>query len=102
MRINLVVPFVEKDAVKALGARWDSAKKIWYVKDVPDLTPFSRWIPSLAAAEESVVRTTPAKRNVVAAPARKSAGVITKSDIKVPGCACNVLPWNPCEHTISA
>ena len=23
MRINLVTPFAEKDAVKALGARWD-------------------------------------------------------------------------------
>jgi hypothetical protein len=26
MRINLVTPFAEKDAVKALGARWDAAK----------------------------------------------------------------------------
>src|SRR5450830_802080 len=31
MRINLVTPFTEKDAVKALGARWDSAKKLWYI-----------------------------------------------------------------------
>jgi hypothetical protein len=28
MRINLVTPFAEKDAVKALGARWDAAKKV--------------------------------------------------------------------------
>ncbi|MDP2370491.1 DUF5710 domain-containing protein [Rhodoferax sp.] len=27
MRINLIAPFAEKDAVKALGARWDAAKK---------------------------------------------------------------------------
>nr|MDP2192790.1 DUF5710 domain-containing protein [Rhodoferax sp.] len=36
MRINLVTPFAEKDAVKALGARWDAAKKIWYITDVAD------------------------------------------------------------------
>ena len=42
MRINLVTPFAEKDAVKALGARWDAAKKLWYITDVADLTPFMR------------------------------------------------------------
>jgi hypothetical protein len=52
MRINLVTPFSEKDAVKALGARWDAAKKIWYVTDVTDLTPFMRWIPNLETATE--------------------------------------------------
>jgi hypothetical protein len=29
MRIDLVTPFAEKDAVKALGARWDAAKKVY-------------------------------------------------------------------------
>lgn len=47
MRINLVTPFAEKDAVKALGARWDAALKLWYIVDVADLTPFNRWIPSM-------------------------------------------------------
>ena len=50
MRINLVTPFAEKEAVKALGARWDTAKKIWYIVDVADLTPFARWIPNMDAA----------------------------------------------------
>jgi hypothetical protein len=35
MRINLLTPFAEKDAVKALGARWDAAKKCWYIVDGP-------------------------------------------------------------------
>ena len=52
MRINVVKPFAEKDAVKALGARWGAKKKIWYIADVADLTPFLRWIPNLAAATE--------------------------------------------------
>ena len=35
MRINLVTPFAEKDAVKARGARWDAAKTVWYITDLP-------------------------------------------------------------------
>jgi len=85
MRINLVTPFAEKDAAKALGARWDGAKKVWYITDVADLTPFMRWIPNLEAAT---------------APARKSDGVITKSSVLVPHCGCKVLPWLDCEHSI--
>jgi hypothetical protein len=27
MRINLITPFAEKDAVKALGARWDPPRR---------------------------------------------------------------------------
>ncbi|MEO7939829.1 MAG: DUF5710 domain-containing protein, partial [Burkholderiaceae bacterium] len=46
MRINLVTPFAEKDAAKALGARWDSAQKTWYVTNVTDLGPFLRWMPN--------------------------------------------------------
>jgi hypothetical protein len=38
MRINLVTPFAEKDAVKALGARRDATRKVWYIQDVADLT----------------------------------------------------------------
>jgi hypothetical protein len=53
MRINLVTPFAEKDAAKALGARWDAAKKCWYIVDVDDLTPFMRWIPNLDAAQDT-------------------------------------------------
>lgn len=44
-RINLQVPFAEKDEVKRLGARWDGAGKVWYVPDGVDVQPFSRWLP---------------------------------------------------------
>lgn len=30
MRVNLNVPYAEKDAAKAAGARWDAARKCWY------------------------------------------------------------------------
>ena len=52
MRINLKVAFSEKDEVKALKARWDSAMKTWYIVDQEDLTPFLKWIPEAAGFSE--------------------------------------------------
>jgi hypothetical protein len=37
------VPFSEKDKAKALGARWNSERKAWYVPDGKDITPFKQW-----------------------------------------------------------
>lgn len=45
MRTNLNVPFSEKDAARRLGAKWDLARKTWYVEDMENLEPFLRWIP---------------------------------------------------------
>jgi len=39
-------PFSEKDAAKALGAKWDGARKAWYVPAGVPLAPFARWLPS--------------------------------------------------------
>jgi hypothetical protein len=96
MRINLVTPFAEKDAVKALGARWDGTKKVWYITDVPDLTPFMRWIPNLEAARDP--SGVPAK-SAAKVPAKQSPGVITKPTVAVTHCGCQALPWVDCEHT---
>ena len=52
MRTNLKVPFAEKDEAKRLGARWDPANKVWYVKDVADLSAFARWSPAPAEAQQ--------------------------------------------------
>lgn len=83
MRTDLNVPFAEKDEAKALGARWDPARKSWYVQD-KDLAPFARWLREGAsgakdAAPAKVPRTGPAQR-----PAH---------------CGCDVLPWEPCVHS---
>jgi hypothetical protein len=104
MRINLKTPFAEKDAVKALGARWDAAKKLWYITDVADLTPFLRWIPDVQAATESQ---TAAASKIAEAPAQPTArqsksGVLTRPTKPVTHCGCQVLPWEPCEHTATA
>jgi hypothetical protein len=45
LRTNLLVPFKEKDQAKALGASWDSGRKIWYVENKENLEPFLRWMP---------------------------------------------------------
>lgn len=95
MRINLVTPYTEKDAVKALGARWDGTKKVWYITDVADLTPFMRWIPNLEAAGEL-------SGGAANGPAKPSPGVITRPVAVLPHCGCKVLPWADCEHTISS
>lgn len=42
----LTSSFRDKDRVKALGARWDPAKRQWYVPDGLALTPFSEWLPA--------------------------------------------------------
>ena len=35
MRVNLNVPYAEKDAAKAAGARWDAARKCWELAKQP-------------------------------------------------------------------
>jgi hypothetical protein len=45
-RIDLNVPFHEKDQAKALGARWDPGRKLWYVPNNVDSSPFNKWIPA--------------------------------------------------------
>ena len=100
MRINLVTPFAEKDAVKALGARWDAAKKLWYIVDVADLTPFLRWIPNMdAAMEDSTDGATRSAKSTPNAPINQFKGPTTGAALEVPHCGCNVLPWEDCEHT---
>lgn len=47
MRTNLNVPIEERYAVRNLGASWDPARKVWFVADGVDLTPFLKWVPGL-------------------------------------------------------
>ena len=45
-RVDLRVPFEDKDEAKRLGARWDASVRAWYVPDALDPEPFARWLPS--------------------------------------------------------
>jgi len=44
MRIDLIVPFSQKDEAKKLGAKWDGIKSCWYVVNVENLEPFLKWM----------------------------------------------------------
>ena len=98
MRINLVTPFAEKDAVKALGARWDAAKKCWYIVDATDLAPFARWIPDLATATGVAISLPQKTKFELASPANAQAALVND----VANCGCDVLPWDDCVHTAKA
>jgi hypothetical protein len=104
MRIDLVTPFAEKDAAKALGARWDGARKVWYITDVEDLTPFLRWIPDMAAATAGVAiePVRPAMKRAVKSAGGSLPPITTMSNVQVPHCGCDVLPWDDCVHTVKA
>ena len=42
-RLDLDVPYAEKDDAKRLGARWDPVTRCWYVPPGTDPAPFARW-----------------------------------------------------------
>lgn len=103
MRINLITPFAEKDAAKALGARWDSARKLWYVLDPQDVTPFMRWIPDMDAAKEDAADGGKGTGATAASTAKfgpkDKASVVTGPAGEIAHCGCDVLPWIDCAHT---
>ena len=44
-RTYLFVPPEEKTEVEALGARWDSSSKRWYIDSAEPSANYSRWLP---------------------------------------------------------
>jgi hypothetical protein len=94
MRTNLKVPFTEKDEAKKLGARWDAARKLWYVEDKEDMSPFARWLSAVSGTESVNVASsiqTPIKKN-------HSDGItiIGSKYVEHPR-VCDCLPWDECE-----
>ena len=92
MRTNLKVPFAEKDEAKRLGARWDPAKKLWYVQSAPNLAAFERWLP--APSEAGAVPAAPA-------PVRTMAAAV-KAGERYFALACDCLPWEGCAKCAAA
>ena len=87
MRYNLKVPFAQKEAAKQLGARWDAARKIWYVINPKAMDTFAQWAPTEDNSTQAIA----------AAPAKP--GILTGPKEFKPLCSCAVLPWEHCEHT---
>jgi hypothetical protein len=93
MRHDLKVPFAEKETAKKLGARWDAARKIWYVVDKEDLAPFSKWSPT--PSDESA----PAPASQTSAtPKTQTTGkaYVGSSYVEHPR-VCDCLPWEICD-----
>ena len=53
MRTELDVPFSRKEEAKALGAKWDRTKKIWYVPSGVNPEPFAEWLPGVDRSDPS-------------------------------------------------
>jgi hypothetical protein len=51
MRTDLKVPFEQKFQAQSLGARWDAAKRTWYVPDGVDASKFLRWVPGVKVSK---------------------------------------------------
>ncbi|WP_343034962.1 DUF5710 domain-containing protein [Aromatoleum diolicum] len=94
MRLNLKVPFAEKDQAKKLGARWDAGRKIWYVEGKDDVTPFSRWSPTPHDASVGDVRT---QKSVAAKNQASSGKVHVGSDYVAHPRVCDCPPWEVCD-----
>ncbi len=48
-KVFLEVPFKEKDAAKAAGAKWDKEAKAWYAPAGADLQALAKWVPQRQA-----------------------------------------------------
>lgn len=103
MRVDLKVPFEEKDEAKALGASWDPARKVWYTQDIEDLQPFLRWMPErLTLPHRGPPGAPPARPASKPQPRAHRQRSTSCSDDSLPTCACSTPPWEHCEHTRSA
>jgi len=65
--VFLNVPYAEKDAAKALGARWNPTRRRWYVPDGAATEPFAKWIDGAAGEGASPA---PGKSPAAARPGR--------------------------------
>lgn len=94
MRMNLKVPFAEKDEAKKLGARWDAARKLWYIDGQVDVAAFSRWSPSphdAAAPAARIAGRGTAGGNTTAATVQVGSLYVERPRV------CDCLPWEDCD-----
>lgn len=58
-RVNLVVPYRDKDQAKQAGARWDRAGGTWYAPAGVDLAPLTKWLPENQPKQDAPVKLDP-------------------------------------------
>lgn len=52
---ELRVPYAQKDAARALGARWSGERKTWYVPEGALLAPFECWLTKPRSGKSGAV-----------------------------------------------
>ena len=88
----LNVPYAEKDAAKALGARWDAAIKKWYAPGAADIALFTKWAAESVSSDSSSA-TIPVKEQTKTG--KPSADTITRPTIKdFAAYDGDLPPWN--------
>lgn len=55
MALLLNVPYAEKDEAKALGAKWDTQLKKWYVEDYRHYSDFYKWIEPVEIENKQII-----------------------------------------------
>lgn len=94
MRMNLKVPFAEKEQAKKLGARWDAARKLWYIEGQVEVATFSRWSPTphdASAPPPQLPRRESAEGTAVS-----HAVHVGSRYVELPR-VCECLPWDDCD-----
>jgi len=74
----LNVPYVDKDAAKALGARWDADNKKWYVPANIDIALFAKW--QLDTASLELLTNKLSNATAQPAPLKKGASIQNSAD----------------------
>ncbi len=90
MRYDLKVPFAEKDQAKKLGARWDAARKRWYIEGGLDPAVFARWQPT---AHDASAAPAPTRGSSASAEGKLQVGSRFVELARV----CDCLPWDDCD-----
>lgn len=90
MRTYLTVPYDDRHIVKLMGAKWDIAKKRWYIQDVENIERFMIYMPQYAKEFNAWK----GNKNNKGKPSNKSSGFITGENY-VPS-TCNCIPWVGC------
>lgn len=96
-RVNLAVPYAQKDQAKAMGARWDAELRTWWATEAQ-----CKAHPGLL--EWAAGRTQPVQRPAKRSPTRQTRGpgpkLTERRVLSLAGCNCrHVAPWDHCEHT---
>ncbi len=100
LKTYLNVPYAQKDAAKALGARWNAANKKWYVPANMDMTIFAQWHDQSAIPQPSLTTATISKSRPLSNKINNSAknatlGIITQAtDKNFVAYSGDIPPWD--------